>query len=277
MAPMMSALAVNGTETSHHARNTLDPDPDSGETRPSYATGLKAYPVTLQRPPYVPRPEDKLVDAGTPRANMAATAEKPDGTTEDGWMEKHQHQTVVAQHSAYFDLDNDGIIWPTDTFRALRGWGWPSWLCLAGVLVTNGVLSYPTAPGLLPDPFFRIWLTRMHKAKHGSDSMTYDHEGRFRPQQFEEIFTKYDRDGKGGLSKADLYAMWKGQAMVWDFFGWSATMFEWVGAYLLIWPDDGILRKEDIRAIFDGSIFYRKAEEHQRKMAAKQAAGKKDR
>jgi len=39
--------------------------------------------------------------------------------------------------------------------------------------------------------------------------------------------------------------------------------------YLLIWPEDGVMRKEDIRGIYDGSIFYRKAQEHQRKQELK--------
>jgi hypothetical protein len=26
--------------------------------------------------------------------------------------------------------------------------------------------------------------------------------------------------------------------------------------YLMLWPEDGIMRKEDIRRVFDGSIFY---------------------
>lgn len=84
---------------------------------------------------------------------------------------------------------------------------------------------------------------RLHKANHGSDSLTYDQEGRFRPQQFEEIFTKYDRDAKGGLNKWEILDFWKGQRLVWDFFGWGATGFECkfflkfgcCGAYLLFW------------------------------------------
>ena len=32
--------------------------------------------------------------------------------------------------------------------------------------------------------------------------------------------------------------------------------------YLLLWPDDGIMKKEDIRGVYDGSIFYRMADEH---------------
>lgn len=56
--------------------------------------------------------------------------------------------------------------------------------------------------------------------------MTYDNEGRFRPQNFEDIFAKYDKGNKGGLTWADLLELWKGQRMVFDFFGWSATFLE---------------------------------------------------
>lgn len=40
-----------------------------------------------------------------------------------------------------------------------------------------------------------------------------------------------------------------------------------VAVYLLLWPDDGIMRKEDIRRVYDGSIFYKKAEEYKQKQA----------
>jgi len=38
-----------------------------------------------------------------------------------------------------------------------------------------------------------------------------------------------------------------------------------LATYLLLWPDDGIMRKDDIRGIYDGSIFYKKEAEYQRK------------
>jgi len=126
----------------------------------------------------------------------------------------------------YWDQDHDGIIWPQDTYMGCRAWGWSIPLALLATFIINVNLSYPTVSGLLPDPFFRIYTTRLYKDKHGSDSMTYDNEGRFKPQNFEDIFAKYDKGNKGGLDFSDLLDFWKGQRMVFDFFGWSASFFE---------------------------------------------------
>ena len=43
-----------------------------------------------------------------------------------------------------------------------------------------------------------------------------------------------------------------------------------LATYLLIWPVDGIMRKEDIRGVYDGSIFYKKAAQHARKEQERQ-------
>jgi peroxygenase len=34
------------------------------------------------------------------------------------------------------------------------------------------------------------------------------------------------------------------------------TVFEGLATYLMLWPEDGRMMKEDIRGIYDGSIFY---------------------
>ncbi|MCJ1381116.1 hypothetical protein MMC17_004225 [Xylographa soralifera] len=255
-----------------------DPIPNSVSSEASHVkrpqskgTPIKTFiieqPVTIQRLPYVPKDGDLLVDAGTARATIAASKESPNGTP--GYAEKHQNKTVVQQHAIYWDFDHDGIIWPQDTYAGCRKWGWSIPLSLLVMFIINFNLSYPTVPGWLPDPFFRIYLDKMYKDKHGSDSMTYDNEGRFKPQNFEDIFAKYDKGNKGGLTWSDLFDMWKGQRMVFDFFGMSAAVLEWTATYLLIWPDDGVMQKEDIRGIYDGSIFYKKAEEYERKQRVK--------
>ena len=133
---------------------------------------------------------------------------------------------VVQQHVEYWDTDHDGIIWPQDTYIGCRKWGWSPPLAALTTFIINFSLSYPTLPGFLPDPFFRIYVNKVYKDKHGSDSMTYDNEGRFRPQNFEDIFAKYDEGNKGGLDIWDFLRFWKGQRMVFDFFGWSASFLE---------------------------------------------------
>lgn len=35
-------------------------------------------------------------------------------------------------------------------------------------------------------------------------------------------------------------------------------MFEWGFAWVLIWPEDGVLRKEDVRRLLDGSLYHEK-------------------
>ncbi|KAK4938798.1 hypothetical protein LTR10_020805 [Elasticomyces elasticus] len=230
-----------------------------------FPTAIYQQPVTVERKPFIPSKQDSLKDAGTARANIAADTKCPNGTLEGDFAERHKHRTVVQQHCDYFDTDHDGILWPQDTYIGCRKWGWNIFLSLLATFIINFNLSYPTVPGWLPDPFFRIYVDRVYKCKHGSDSMTYDNEGRFRPQNFEDIFAKYDRDNKGGLTISDVKDFVRGQSMVLDLFGINATILEWTATYLLLWPEDGIMRKEDVRGIYDGSIFYKKADDYARK------------
>jgi hypothetical protein len=95
------------------------------------------------------------------------------------------------------------------------------------MFIINGAFSYPTQSSLLPDPLFRIDIRNIEKAKHGSDSGTYDTEGRFIPQKFEDIFAKYAKgQDKDGLTLGDLWDFHKGQRLLMDPFGWFAQIFE---------------------------------------------------
>lgn len=88
------------------------------------------------------------------------------------------------------------------------------------------VQSYGSLPGLLPDPFFRIYIENLYKNKHGSSSLTIDNEGRFRPQQFEDFFSKFDKDGKGGLTAWEVWRGLRQQAFALDFFGQASALAE---------------------------------------------------
>ncbi|KAF9992385.1 hypothetical protein BGZ79_003138 [Entomortierella chlamydospora] len=220
---------------------------------------LDEQSITFERKPFSQNGRiDKhgLTELGTARANVAATPTHPDGTLMDNWAEKHSHETVLQQHCHFFDSDGDGIIWPIDTFRGFHSLGFNLFLSILAGFVIHFNFSYPTAPSWIPDPFFRIWIHRIHKDKHGSDSGTYDPEGRFIPQHFEDIFTKYAPPGQDGLTFGDLCKMLRGQRVIMDPIGWFGAFFEWAATYLLLWPEDGIMKKEDIRRIYDGSLFY---------------------
>ncbi|KAF2715834.1 Caleosin-domain-containing protein [Polychaeton citri CBS 116435] len=231
-----------------------------------YSAVLDKVPITIERLPYIPKHGSKLVDAGTPRANFAPTVETPAGTQDDDWVERHKHMTVLQQHASYWDKDADGIIWPTDVWLGIRAWGWNLLLSAFATFIISAALSYPTGPSYLPDPLFRIHIPNIHKDKHGSDSMSFDNEGRFVPQNLEDFFAKYDRGRKGGLDVSDIAKGLKGQRMAFDFFGWSAAFLEWTATYLLVWPADGILRKEDVRRVIDGSLFQHKADQYAAKL-----------
>lgn len=48
-------------------------------------------------------------------------------------------------------------------------------------------------------------------------------------------------------------ALIRGQSDVLDPFGWSAASLEWLATYLLLWPEDGRMKKEDIKGVYDVS------------------------
>jgi peroxygenase len=93
-------------------------------------------------------------------------------------------------------------------------------------VIIHGNFSYPTVSGFLPDPFFRIYIERIHKDKHGSDSGTYDNEGRFIPQKFEDIFAKYASGDKQSISIQEVWGYMKGQRVIMDPVGWGGAFFE---------------------------------------------------
>lgn len=67
---------------------------------PPTVTSIKTVPVTEERKPFIqPEDDERLPHTGTARANIAATYEKPYGTTEGGWASRHADKTVSSAHS----------------------------------------------------------------------------------------------------------------------------------------------------------------------------------
>jgi peroxygenase len=116
--------------------------------------------------------------------------------------------------------------------------------------------AYPSQNSWIPflgNPLFNIYTDKIHKCKHGSDSDTYDTEGRYIPEKFEEIFSKYDIDNKGELNFKDIIRLLRGNADLMDPFGAFSAIVEWGTLYMLC-AKDGVIKKEDARTCFDVKI-----------------------
>ncbi|KAI4249434.1 MAG: hypothetical protein L6R42_008990 [Xanthoria sp. 1 TBL-2021] len=187
--------------------------------------------------------------------------------------------TALQLHVAFWDYNNDSIITPVEIYRGFRDLGFCIPFSLGGLLI-NLFFSYPTTLGhsWLPDPLFRIYTDTIHKAKHGSDTGVYSSEGNLRLVLFDEVFDKMDSSGtknvseanknsplgtkgqEGSLGVGDLFRLHAKNRVAADPAGWSFAAMEWWTTWLLL-QRDGRLWKEDLRAMYDGTLFWKIREE----------------
>ncbi|KAM0002706.1 putative plant seed peroxygenase [Helianthus debilis subsp. tardiflorus] len=108
------------------------------------ATVAPMAPVTSKRhvrtdlESYIPKPY-------MARAMVAPDMEHPNGT-----LDHQAHGLSVLQqlqqHVAFFDQDNDGIVYPWETYTGLRAIGFNAPISLFGGLFFHLLLSYVTLP-----------------------------------------------------------------------------------------------------------------------------------
>ncbi|KAI4313730.1 hypothetical protein L6164_026686 [Bauhinia variegata] len=174
-------------------------------------------------------------------------------------------ENVLQKHVSFFDRNDDGIIYPWETYEGFRAIGSGIPLSIGASLFINIGLSQSTRPGKFPSPLFPIVIKNIHKAKHGSDSGVYDHEGRFVPSKFEEIFKKHARTHPDSLTSEELKEMLKANREPKDFKGWIAAYSEWKILYEFCKDKKGLLHKNIVRAVYDGSLFEKMEKDHQEK------------
>lgn len=212
-------------------------------------TVAKKAPVTAER--NVSHWDLPIENPHVPRALQAVDAQNPEGTV----GREHNDYTVLQQHCAFFDRNGDGIIYPQETYEGFRALGYSPTISVLAAIVINGSFSYPTYDGWIPDPRFPIYLSKVHRTKHGSDTEVYDTEGRFLPSKFEEIFNKYAKTRPDAMTYEEILRMTDGMRNVNDPYGWSAAKLEWGFTYWLVKDEEGFASKEKIRGVYDGSFF----------------------
>ncbi|XP_038997138.1 probable peroxygenase 4 [Hibiscus syriacus] len=167
-------------------------------------------------------------------------------------------ENVLQKHVAFFDRNHDGFVYPWETFAGFRAIGAGYLLSLLSSFLINAALSRKTRSGKslsLDSLMLPIEVKNIQFAKHGSDSGAYDSEGRFVPSKFERIFTQFARTHPDALTSDELSAMLKANREPQDYRGWVASLTEWKTLYMLCKDEQGLLRKETIRGVYDGSLF----------------------
>ncbi|KAI0377061.1 Caleosin-domain-containing protein [Hypomontagnella monticulosa] len=183
----------------------------------------------------------------------------------------NKSQTALQKHIEFFDRDNDGVIWPWDVYNGFRELGFCILFSLGSLLIPI-FFSYPTRLGhsWVPDPFLRMYVNDIHKAKHGSDSGVYDLDGNFSEERFNRMFDRFDRSGTGGLDVGDLAELLKKDRCAADPAGWCFAFMEWWTTWLLL-QKNGRVWKDDLRACYEGILFWKISEE--RSKGAKRQKG----
>ncbi|XP_030496310.2 probable peroxygenase 4 isoform X2 [Cannabis sativa] len=188
-------------------------------------------------------------------------------------QEDHDHQVVdgkfipsqefvLQKHAAFFDRNHDGIIYPWETFQGCRAIGCGIALSTVAAIFINVGLSSKTRPGKFIHPLFPIEIKNIHLGKHGSDSGTYDTQGRFVGEKFEEIFKKHAKTNPEALTSKELDEMLHTNRLPKDYPGWIGAFSEWKILYLLAKDKNGLLHKDKVRGVYDGTLFEQMEKEH---------------
>jgi len=205
--------------------------------------------------------EQKMYNPGYPREKYVEDSEHALPEAFESKNPARQSMTPLQKHIEFFDRDKDGVITMPETYQGFRAVGFGVLYSLAAVMFIHFNMAYPTQDGWISNPLFHIHIRNIHRAKHGSDTESYDTEGRFVPEKFEEIFSKYDVNNIGGLDFWQGYSMTEAMRNLVDPVGWVAAKVEWATIYFLAADENGVVSKETL-LLYDGSLFYHLEEKY---------------
>ncbi|CAN8235698.1 unnamed protein product [Cochlearia groenlandica] len=173
-----------------------------------------------------------------------------------------EEDNFLQRHVAFFDRNKDGIVYPSETYQGFRAIGCGYLLSGLATLLINMSLSSKTRPGKGFSIYFPIEVKNIHLAKHGSDSGAYDKDGRFVASKFEKIFAKHSKTHPNALTNDEVKQLLNSNKEANDRKGAFTSYTEWKMLYYLCKDKNGLLHKETVKAVFDGSLFERLEKQH---------------
>ncbi|KAL6911445.1 hypothetical protein ACP4OV_000250 [Aristida adscensionis] len=169
--------------------------------------------------------------------------------------------TDLQKHVGFFDGNGDGIITMGETYNGFRSLGFGPVASSASAVFINSALGPITRPPNATSPMFDIYIENIQKGIHGSDTGSYDAQGKFVPEKFNEIFSKHGKTQPDALTSDEVDEMLNANSKPGDAKGSLAAKTEWKVLYGLAKDQNGLLHKADVRRVYDGSLFYDKKEE----------------
>ncbi|ORZ20363.1 Caleosin related protein-domain-containing protein [Absidia repens] len=159
---------------------------------------------------------------------------------------------AMEKHMKFWDRKNKGYITPVDTIFGFVHLGYGIVASVTIGTFLGVLLSYSTQDSWMPDPLCR---TRMEKLQKNIQNEPYDMDGQLDLEAFDKLFSKHAKADISGKTITLKELLEWNEASYKDPLAWSTTTLEWLAIYLMV-GNNGVVKKQDIQAAYDGTLFY---------------------
>ncbi|KAF1803818.1 Caleosin related protein-domain-containing protein [Mucor lusitanicus] len=183
--------------------------------------------------------------------------------TTEGRPPKSHEESSIQKHVQFWDKSGKGYISPLDTISGFMTLGYSVLFSIALGAFVGVFLSLSTQTGWFPDPLCRSNVRNLIQSKKQTQG-AFDEHGVFSAEKFEALFSKYAKSDPSGktITMPELMRMTQEQERLGkNVKAWATSMVELCTAYFFI-GHHGSIAKEDVRAAYDGSLFYRLKDNH---------------
>ncbi len=229
---------------------------------------MKKAKVTLQRDARTKRKRRFPQVRGRRKVEDVETA-RPTGQVGSRNGADPGTRTALQKHVDFFDTDRDGKITLLETYEGLRRLG----LGTLRSALFGGVIHAALGTSTSGSPSLTVDADHIEAGRHGSDTGVFDDRGVFDRESFDRLFARYDEDGDGALDREELSLLFAGNRT--DLVGHLGSRAEFGLLLGLAGEDrDGrkVLTRRRLEEFYDGSLFYRLADDVRARRAASRAS-----